>query len=998
MAHCKEHGTQGACTECGIPQLARNNYFTGKLMVERDFTDEQRYFIGKDRRHNQQLHGWGTVCGLKVKQHPNEACQSQYVIIEPGVGVDCCGREIVVRREEYFDFRAVVEEMLKEKAGGGADAEPDTDPHTLQICIRYKECPTEDVPALFDECGCDDTACLPNRVLEGYSFDVLIDPPPQVKDPIGVRLEWLGSINVAQATRVALDDANDRLYILKADASASVYAASTTNNKLLAAQSFNDCEGLDIAVSPDGKWLYVALKDANETDPQVYVLDTANLADAPVNKLVVAGGGGSQTRLAVAADGRLYAANPPNNEVLVWATDINTAGSPAAPTVVAVGTNPVDISIASTGDYAYTANLDSADVSAIKMSDLSVNPMAIGGSKPSALAAIVTTGGENLAVVDTDNQQLHLIGWRPAESNPADQVKALGDPVKTLAHRPLSVVASSGGTWLYVLEQEDADNKGYVQPVNAHRVELKLPDAIAEATPVGENPRDLALSLDHGHIYVADEGNGAGDMGDVAVLSVTEEPCADLFKRVLDDCPACEEGDCIVLATIEDYIFDEKAIDAEAQNGQAQIDNFNGRRLLPSTTIITDVVKCMLEHCTTGAGGAKGEQGPPGLKGEKGEKGEPGTPGAPGEKGEPGAQGPQGEKGDPGATGIQGPQGEKGDPGIQGPPGTPGAQGEKGEPGAPGARGEKGDPGIQGPPGTPGAAGTPGAPGARGERGEQGIQGPPGPPGAQGEKGDKGDPGTFVPLDLPHIIAINWPHDGTVERDRQDSEEFDSLLRFGLVIVFDRPMLPPTINRHTVQVLIRRDNEDGTYCYCNLLGIVEPVNVIPEEGELRCGMRIKQLQDSTPDTATGARFLPSGPLEAWRPGEYLVVAKGDFILGKKEIQLPDGRKVNPALDANHLGPGLPQRCPTGNGTEGGDFESWFTIKGQQSPSDLRRVRTLDINKSSVTELTGAGIKEDVAKAIVSHRKEYGRFKSLDDLVNVTGINRNTLKKIRELFE
>jgi len=36
------------CVECAVPQMARNHFFTGKLLVERDFTDEQRYLIGKD--------------------------------------------------------------------------------------------------------------------------------------------------------------------------------------------------------------------------------------------------------------------------------------------------------------------------------------------------------------------------------------------------------------------------------------------------------------------------------------------------------------------------------------------------------------------------------------------------------------------------------------------------------------------------------------------------------------------------------------------------------------------------------------------------------------------------------------------------------------------------------------------------------------------------------------------------------------------------------------
>ena len=96
MAHTHGHNGNGTCVECATPQLARNNYFTGKLLVERDFREEQDYFLGKDRRHNQELHGWGVVCGLKVKQHPDENCRDRYVIVEPGTAIDCCGHEILV--------------------------------------------------------------------------------------------------------------------------------------------------------------------------------------------------------------------------------------------------------------------------------------------------------------------------------------------------------------------------------------------------------------------------------------------------------------------------------------------------------------------------------------------------------------------------------------------------------------------------------------------------------------------------------------------------------------------------------------------------------------------------------------------------------------------------------------------------------------------------------------------------------------------------------------
>src|SRR5262249_36370603 len=173
-AHGKADGTP--CPECALGTFARNHYFTGKLLVERDFTEEQRYHREKLRHHYQRLHGWGVVCGLKVRQHPEETCRDRYVVVEPGTAIDCCGHEILVREEIRFPFaQAAAVQALKQAADSG--------PHTLQVCVRYKECPTEEIPVLYDECGCDETRCAPNRVLETYELDVLVDSPPAVDDP-----------------------------------------------------------------------------------------------------------------------------------------------------------------------------------------------------------------------------------------------------------------------------------------------------------------------------------------------------------------------------------------------------------------------------------------------------------------------------------------------------------------------------------------------------------------------------------------------------------------------------------------------------------------------------------------------------------------------------------------------------------------------------------------------------------------------------------------------
>src|SRR5215471_17862478 len=115
MACCKEHEVHQGCVECDIGQRSRNHYFTGKLMVKRDFADEQLFWVGKERRHNQRLHGEGVVCGLKVKQHANRVCNDRYVVIEPGEAIDCCGREIFVECEEMFEFREAFLEEWKRK-------------------------------------------------------------------------------------------------------------------------------------------------------------------------------------------------------------------------------------------------------------------------------------------------------------------------------------------------------------------------------------------------------------------------------------------------------------------------------------------------------------------------------------------------------------------------------------------------------------------------------------------------------------------------------------------------------------------------------------------------------------------------------------------------------------------------------------------------------------------------------------------------------------------
>jgi hypothetical protein len=156
-------------------------------------------------------------------------------------------------------------------------------------------------------------------------------------------------------------------------------------------------------------------------------------------------------------------------------------------------------------------------------------------------------------------------------------------------------------------------------------------DPVGPTTGFAGNAHDLAVAPDA--IYVAYTLTDA-EPGGVAVFALDERECRDLLWSSSATCDDCEDPNCVVLATIHGYrpgfamldIADPPtAPEDDLAAHIARIDDRAGRRLLPSTSVLTDVVTCLLDEVAT--------QGPPGPKGDKGD---PGQPGAQGEQGEPG--------------------------------------------------------------------------------------------------------------------------------------------------------------------------------------------------------------------------------------------------------------------------------------------------------------------------------------------------------------------------
>jgi hypothetical protein len=178
--------SKNECLRCDIPPFSRNNYFTGKLLTERDFTAEQQYMADKVRLHQVALHGWGVVCGLKVKPHP--FCPELRIVVEPGQAIDGCGREIRVPREKELDLPSLEPSPMfveypypGEPQESTQSTEEQRELHeptlSLYVCLRYVEWPAEPILAPFDECACGSNGTKPNRILERYEIQILTKEP-----------------------------------------------------------------------------------------------------------------------------------------------------------------------------------------------------------------------------------------------------------------------------------------------------------------------------------------------------------------------------------------------------------------------------------------------------------------------------------------------------------------------------------------------------------------------------------------------------------------------------------------------------------------------------------------------------------------------------------------------------------------------------------------------------------------------------------------------------
>ena len=627
MACGCNHSTLETCPQCEFEPFVRNHFFTGKLMGAADFIAESHFHGEKLRHHNARLHGWGVICGLKVHQHPSPACRDRYVVVEPGSALDCCGHEILVPEAEIVDVGQ--HPAVRQKAHDGAL-------HTLQIVACYRECPTEDVPVLYDDCGCDDTQCAPNRILESYTFDVVVDPPLTGGLGGGDALGAFAASTLHPATGWIQAGAAGKVAVVDpgspgqpaVDVAQRVFVLDTIHRSLITVAL--PAKARAIAMSQDGVRFFVV------TDPvgaapecQVLVFTTADGAPVPT---VTAGAERTVPGTAAASIVSAQTTTDANGALLVFdTTSGNVHPWPSHPTS-GIEDAPGAAMPFVAGGKAFTATADGAflfavdgaahvqvrDVVAAATAPLAGLPAT---AMPSALAAFTLGATAMLAIASGPERRVYLV------DRAAGTVKAAVDVAQTPEFMGLTGPAAA--PWLTVYE-EDAGH-AYVQSIALGPMTAGNPPLVAAPRAAGDGLMNIVVVYADGQAAVIDAGQFA------------DSDCADLLCQQMSACPGCDVPECVVLATIANYrpgmaLLDMPATATDIPDAVARLDARFGRRMLASTATLQAWLECLQMK-----GGIPGPKGEPGAKGDKGDKGDQGTPGQNGGKG---------DKGDPGDSGI----------------------------------------------------------------------------------------------------------------------------------------------------------------------------------------------------------------------------------------------------------------------------------------------------------------------------------------------------------
>jgi hypothetical protein len=153
----------------------RVNYEFGLVLGVDEFKQEQMYFLEKDYLHNRALHGYGTVYGLKVEAtRPADDATDVLITVEPGLGIDQCGRPILLRNAQCARLKAWLKKQPANVVAQYTDASGDMH---LYVVASYDECLEALVPIPGAPCSSGESTSAPSRIRDSFNLELRWEPP-----------------------------------------------------------------------------------------------------------------------------------------------------------------------------------------------------------------------------------------------------------------------------------------------------------------------------------------------------------------------------------------------------------------------------------------------------------------------------------------------------------------------------------------------------------------------------------------------------------------------------------------------------------------------------------------------------------------------------------------------------------------------------------------------------------------------------------------------------
>ena len=152
----------------------RVKYTFGMVLGEKDFRQEQVHFEWKHQISNLLLHGYGTVCGLKVTARAVTNPSDVEVRISAGYGISPYGKWMWVEHDQCARLGEWLQKHRLERSplpGPGRE--------TLYVKLCYVECPTNVVPIAGQACASDEDTCAPSRIHEAFQAKFSWQSPDQ---------------------------------------------------------------------------------------------------------------------------------------------------------------------------------------------------------------------------------------------------------------------------------------------------------------------------------------------------------------------------------------------------------------------------------------------------------------------------------------------------------------------------------------------------------------------------------------------------------------------------------------------------------------------------------------------------------------------------------------------------------------------------------------------------------------------------------------------------